>query len=337
MDAAVSALPAPVTIVAPYSRDGHGDHETLGRAAHSRSVGGGRTTVLRFPHLVLALGRPHRPCVAGVGVPPHPAGPDRQGTVERTIPRRSDRCRTGPETRRSLPAEFLTHFARSGDTFTVTRFRICRRPHRNRSGAGDERCPHRQGGLRSRAHRTTRPVGRCAPRPTRSPNATPSSPPCRRASSTTSSRSGRSIRRAQPCPHRGHRPRHHGRREFRTLAEGASPASRSTASTSSRHPAQDWPGRPLRRRCPHRDRLLPHTQAARADPRPDHGVDPRRLHSRPLPLDRGDRGLAARRRAGPRHLPRPLAGCPSSPTTMSATTGSTSSTSPRTVRVKEEA
>lgn len=120
VDAAVSALPAPVTIVAPYSRDGHGDHETLGRAA--LEVGRRRSaTVLEFPIWYWHWADPADRAWREWGFLPDPAGLDRQALwahYPSQIRPLSDR----PGDEAILPAEFLAHFARGGDTFAVTRF-----------------------------------------------------------------------------------------------------------------------------------------------------------------------------------------------------------------------
>lgn len=114
------AAPGPVSIVAPYSRDGHADHEALGQAA--LAVGRrSRATVLEYPIWYWHWATPEDSQWRSWRFLPDPQNLDRQEVFEcypsQTLPL-SDQ--TGDEA--ILSRAQLEHFDRGGDTFKVTDF-----------------------------------------------------------------------------------------------------------------------------------------------------------------------------------------------------------------------
>ncbi|GAA0037474.1 PIG-L family deacetylase [Brevibacterium metallidurans] len=120
VEAATADLPGPLTLVAPYSGDGHGDHEALGAAAlevgHRRQA-----TVVEFPIWYWHWAAPEDRAWRTWEFLPDPTGFDREALwahyPSQTRPL-SDRA--GDEA--ILPPGLLDHFRRGGDTVAVTRF-----------------------------------------------------------------------------------------------------------------------------------------------------------------------------------------------------------------------
>lgn len=137
VEAATADLPGPLTLVAPYSGDGHGDHEALGAAA--LKVGRRRqATVVEFPIWYWHWATPEDRAWRTWEFLPDPAGFDREALWALY------RSQTAPLSERAgdeaiLPPSLLDHFRRGGDTVAVTRFgdAAAERPAAETGGAAD--------------------------------------------------------------------------------------------------------------------------------------------------------------------------------------------------------
>lgn len=110
----------PLTLVAPYSRDGHPDHEALGEIALEL----GRrhaATVLEFPIWYWHRAAPEDPEWRSWTMLPDPEGLDREA-LWACYPSQTRPLSEHPGDEEILPPRMLAHFDRGGDTYAVTRF-----------------------------------------------------------------------------------------------------------------------------------------------------------------------------------------------------------------------
>ncbi|WP_350270463.1 PIG-L family deacetylase [Brevibacterium sp. CBA3109] len=118
--AELSAAHGPITIVAPYSGDGHADHETLGEAA----VAAGReyrARVLEYPIWYWHWANPADSTWRSWSFLPDPEGLDKQEVIECYISQTQSLSQQSGDEAILSPAQ-LAHLDRGGDTFKVTNF-----------------------------------------------------------------------------------------------------------------------------------------------------------------------------------------------------------------------
>lgn len=134
--AEIAEVSGPVTIVSPYSADGHGDHEALGAAALEAGRRA-RSLVLEYPIWYWHWASPEDPRWRAWRFLPDPDGLDRQAVLDcyrsQILPL-SDRA--GDEA--ILGADQLKHHSRGGDTFAVTDFSDPDQTDSDTTRAGEE-------------------------------------------------------------------------------------------------------------------------------------------------------------------------------------------------------
>lgn len=111
----------PVTLVAPYSEDGHGDHEAVGTAA--LEIGRSRrVTVFEYPIWFWHWGNPTDPRWHFWRVLPDPQGLDRNALLA-CYPSQTKALSDRKGDEAILTAAHLEHFKRGQDTFVINDFR----------------------------------------------------------------------------------------------------------------------------------------------------------------------------------------------------------------------
>ncbi|WP_249203929.1 PIG-L family deacetylase [Brevibacterium sp. SMBL_HHYL_HB1] len=111
----------PVTLVAPYSRDGHCDHEAVGAA--SLDIGRSHhAVVLEYPIWFWHWAVPTDPRWQAWAVLPAPQGLDRNALLQ-CYPSQTEALSDQQGDEAILTSAHLEHFIRSHDTFVITDFR----------------------------------------------------------------------------------------------------------------------------------------------------------------------------------------------------------------------
>src|SRR5690606_9602380 len=111
----------PVTLVAPYSRDGHCDHEAVGAAA--LDIGRSHhAVVLEYPIWFWHWAAPTDPRWQAWAVLPDPQGLDRNALLA-CYPSQTEALSDQHGDEAILTSAHLEHFIRSHDTFVITDFR----------------------------------------------------------------------------------------------------------------------------------------------------------------------------------------------------------------------
>lgn len=118
----LSSAQGPITIVAPYSGDGHADHETLGEAA----VAAGReyrARVLEYPIWYWHWANPADSTWRSWSFLPDPEGLDKQEIIDCYVSQTQPLSQQSGDEAILSPAQ-LAHLDRGGDTFKVTDFTV---------------------------------------------------------------------------------------------------------------------------------------------------------------------------------------------------------------------
>lgn len=142
--AAVSAANGPVTVVAPYSGDGHGDHEVVGAAALDVGLRC-HVSVLEYPIWYWHWASTDDRQWSTWAFLPDPPGLNRQALLS-SYPSQTMSLSNRPGDEAILTPEHLEHFTRGGDTFRVTTSKDATPPsvvHQRPTSRGDtDSAPH---------------------------------------------------------------------------------------------------------------------------------------------------------------------------------------------------